>query len=51
MSGDVKASVGNYSSYQVQGTISGPVIKDQLGVLLSADRRGTNGEFTNSYLN
>ncbi len=51
MSGDVKASVGNYSSYQVQGTISGPVIKDQLGFLLSADRRGTNGEFTNSYLN
>jgi iron complex outermembrane receptor protein len=51
LSGDFKASAGNYSSYQVQGSMSGPVIKNVLGVQLSADRRGTNGEFTNTLLN
>jgi iron complex outermembrane receptor protein len=49
MEGDVKATVGNYSAYTLQGSVSGPVIPSVLDAQFSADRRSTNGEFTNVY--
>jgi iron complex outermembrane receptor protein len=50
MTGDVKASVGNYSAYSLQGGVSGPIIPNVLSAQITADRRSTNGEWTNSFL-
>jgi iron complex outermembrane receptor protein len=51
MEGLVKATAGSYSAYSLVGTVGGPVIPGVLDAQFSADRRYSNGEFSNSYLN
>ena len=47
--GFVEGSAGNNESFQVKGTVSGPIVEDELFFRLSADWSDTNGFFRNSF--
>ncbi|MDE2353376.1 MAG: TonB-dependent receptor, partial [Alphaproteobacteria bacterium] len=49
--GSADASYGNGDAWQVNGSVSGPIVPDKLLFRLSADLKGDGGRIKNTYLN